>query len=49
MKKKYYMAPSCEIDYFKTESSVLTTSDSENDNTVIDPFNPENQSLYNEF
>lgn len=47
MKKKYYMAPSCEIDYFKTESAVLTTS--ENDNTVIDPFNPENQSLYNEF
>lgn len=47
MKKKYYMAPSCEVDYFKTESSVLTIS--ENDNTVVDPFNPENQSLYNEF
>lgn len=37
MEKKSYIAPSFEVDYFNTESAVLTTS--ENDDTVIDPFN----------
>ncbi len=36
MEKKSYIAPSFEVDYFKTQSAVLTTS--ENDDTVIDPF-----------
>lgn len=47
MKKKYYMAPSCEVDYFKTQNSILTVS--ENPGNDFGPFNTENQSLYNEF